>query len=79
MTGPLCWGGMDVQKPPGHRPNVRQSVHTYWKRALSFIGICHLCVCAFAHMCVLSNWADDSQQESEPHKAAQTGGGEVCT
>lgn len=49
---PLCWVGMDAQVPPGHRPNVRQSVHTHWKTALSFIGICHLCVYVHLPVCV---------------------------
>lgn len=53
---PLCWGRKDALKPPGHWPNVRQSVH--------MLGICsglywslspvYVCMCVFLHR--LGRW-----------------------
>lgn len=55
---PLCWGEMDVVKPLGPRPNVRQSVcivrnisELFWNFACVHARV-HMCV--FVCMCVLN-------------------------
>lgn len=50
----LCWGGMDVLKHLGPRPNVRRSVDIV-RNISEFFGIFHVCmrvlVCWFACLC----------------------------
>lgn len=48
---PLCWGGMDVLKPPGHRPNVRQSVHILGNCSELYWNLSPVCVCVCVCVC----------------------------
>lgn len=69
---PLYWGGVNALRPPGFRPNVRQSAHTHWNTSVFFFLLEFV---TFVCACDPNGQMTQNRKESSTRQRRQVGEG----